>query len=320
MKRCWLIWLSLVPFVFMVAGCTTPFTNKDSTDKAKEVQKMGLVKISKERGSYDRPVWSPDGEKIVFYFEGSIWICDGKGESWRKLTFDGVYKMLDPITWENKNEIYYVDLERGKPFNKSVTIHRLNLLDHSDTVVIQDLSTVTGLSVNPRDTSQLLIATQDENNKYVIHLYDLERNTSKKLVGGIQQRWSPDGKRFSYLSGGINIYDLSTNSSTKIYARKMVQIWENNYQGEMIESLTWSPDGKWIAYRGGPTKDLLGIYIVPSDGSGPPEKILDMGVADLDWSPKGDKIAFTTLGTPERTEMYLMQVPEKYRPKIDVDH
>ncbi|KEF37620.1 periplasmic component of the Tol biopolymer transport system [Schinkia azotoformans MEV2011] len=81
------------------------------------------------------------------------------------------------------------------------------------------------------------------------------------------------------------------------------------------ESFSWSPDGKWIAFRGGPSAETQGIYIIPTDGSGQIDHILNDGVADLDWSPKGDQIAFTTIGSPGRTELYIMDVPDRYRMK-----
>lgn len=69
---------------------------------------------------------------------------------------------------------------------------------------------------------------------------------------------------------------------------------------------SWSPDGSRVAYDGEdpdgePAAETGGltpqIWVIPSDGSGPPEMITDApdGALEPAWSPDGSRIAYRTL-------------------------
>ncbi|MEK3884844.1 hypothetical protein [Paenibacillus sp. PL2-23] len=79
-----------------------------------------------------------------------------------------------------------------------------------------------------------------------------------------------------------------------------------------LQSPTWSPDKKWIAYA----RDHE-VFLIPTDRIDVGTRILeDHYVTGLDWSPKGDRIVFYT-GTNIRidsSKAYLMRVPDAYLP------
>ncbi|MEX0895013.1 MAG: S9 family peptidase [Balneolaceae bacterium] len=81
--------------------------------------------------------------------------------------------------------------------------------------------------------------------------------------GAYQPRWSPDGERLAYVSG--------EEGSSQIFVR-----WMENGTSASITNLTkspgnlsWSPDGKWIAFSMSvpAEKPSLGNYPAPPDGA-----------------------------------------------------
>lgn len=60
---------------------------------------------------------------------------------------------------------------------------------------------------------------------------------------------------------------------------------------DVTGSISWSPDGRWIA-AGGSTQEGSGLFKVPVDG-GAPQRIIDGEVLSPVWSPRGDLIVYT---------------------------
>ena len=132
----------------------------------------------------------------------------------------------------------------------------------------------------------------------------------KRLTSGgghSRPRWSPDGKRIAYLTGG--------------------QLWTMNADGTGQRKLgtraaagpSWSPDGKWIAFASLSCSGGPGVYRIDASGADPtPEVLFPRDCRDEDlpaapaptvaragsladrlrsddavaWSPDGTRIAF----------------------------
>lgn len=62
---------------------------------------------------------------------------------------------------------------------------------------------------------------------------------------------------------------------------------------------SWSPDGKWLIYTAGRDGGIFNIYRIPSDGSGPEEKLTDVPTLDdgPEYSPDGKYIYFNSART-----------------------
>src|SRR5581483_1033962 len=102
--------------------------------------------------------------------------------------------------------------------------------------------------------------------------------------------WSPDGSKIAYQAynnsgSGDAIYVINADGTNKI------RVATN--PGLRTSRISWSPDGKKIAYSGSGSF----IYIASSDGSGAaklpgsPDR-----VTDPQWSPDGSKIAYSRDG------------------------
>jgi Tol biopolymer transport system component len=268
---------------------------------------MNAVKITNHEVVYQYPTWSPGGKKILYK------VMTGYGDEFWSMNSDGTsrLKMVDdkslteyPI-WHKENEISYIAYDPFKPFNSNGELHFFELEAKQDTLLLENLPRVTGLSWNPKNTNQLAIGIDGEE-QASIYIFDIKTGKRTTIVeDGFYPKWSPDGQYIAYKGkDGIYLYNVLKQESEKIYKK--------GTSSGMYESITWSPNSKWLAFRGGPTKEANGIYVLSVSDSREPEQILNFGVAQVAWSPLGDQLLFSSIQTPYTNDLYIMKVPDKF--------
>lgn len=141
-------------------------------------------------------------------------------------------------------------------------------------------------SASVKQTSEPIIAFERTGNVYIMNA---DGTDQRKLTAGYGFEWSPDGTRIAFhRSSGVyeDIWVIARDGSD---LRRVVR---NRSAGD----LTWSADGKQIAFTGGYTNQRSAIFVVNSDGTGLARLTSPTGVAaeDMspDWSPDGTQIAF----------------------------
>jgi len=151
--------------------------------------------------------------------------------------------------------------------------------------------------------SRRLAYSSDRDGPWHLFVYDFATRTEKQLTRGtesdITPRWSPDGKQIAFERGGheVHVLDLATGTD-----RKLATAWVSRPPYVDTREVTWSPDGKWLAYvTGVGAKQFANVFVVPVTG-GEPRQVSWLSNGNgggLSWSPDG---TFITLSSGQRTE------------------
>lgn len=290
-------------------------------------------KIGHREGFYSHPRWSPDGKSVAFIFHSStswydVWVMRSDGRAWKHITnrrweeWIAKTKWLDPeaVEWMNRTTLTYVQRKLAPELGVIESIYapldsifQVNLNERRKDIVMGSINSVSDMAWTPNGSQAAITFGRGKRHPKGTgaDVYLFDRATLKKELliengGGV--RWSPDGKRLAYVAlrpFGVAVMDLASRKQLELVSYRGLRGFPDN--------LTWSPDGRWIAYRYGRYDQGHGIYVVPSDGSRSPEKIVEGPVYEIDWSPKGDTLLVSTFGMGN--SLYLVDVPPKFRPQ-----
>lgn len=236
------------------------------------------------------PVWSPEGDKIVFYGSTEenwgLWTMDPQGNNFDLLLYGydigpPPYQLIPNdfsydsylLFSDDLDNIYYLPLAGGDP---------VFVCEGSSPTVKGNLDGIYN------------IAYLDSNGKGPgdsggIYLTDIHGSESQLLVSNaISPHWSPDGSKIVFTKQDeqkLCVMDMNTSETTIIYEDK-------------VDCPRWSPDGRWIAFCD------FEVYIIPSRGGSPiqlTEYPYDPGydlpwTSCVSWSPDGKWIVYDLVG------------------------
>lgn len=213
--------------------------------------------------------WSPDGSQIVYMSASSE-----NRNVWETVEIDGKEEPMFNISNTcQDSDIWIIDSD-GTNNTKITDNGKQNLRPR-----FQPNGEKIAFLSNTSGNGGIWIMNKDGSNKTQIEeslVYDIE--------------WSPDGTKIVYVKGDHENYTSS--------------IWVMDADGTNKTPLTnnsrtfksqrfpkWSPDETKIAFNSGITGEYE-IWIMNADGSG--QTKIGNGIAPQ-WSPKGDRIAFTEI-------------------------
>ncbi len=249
--------------------------------------------------------WSPDGKTLRFCLYvpdpghnaalESLWEVASDGINLHRLLTDwsGKHQGCACVGWtadskyfmfltsgDRKSDIWALD-ERRSLFREA---------PKQPLLMNADLQTWYPMTSSPNGKRFYAIGNQD---RLELVRYDSRLGTFIPYLGGRSATWlvfSRDRQWVAY----INLPDQT--------------IWRARADGSETRQLTfapmkagghaWSPDGKWIAFRGWQPGGVWRIYLVSADGR-TPEPLIAPGLTPADmeegiptWSPDGTQVAF----------------------------
>ena len=109
--------------------------------------------------------------------------------------------------------------------------------------------------------------------------------------------WSPDGSMIAFnseRSGSDQIWRRNVEEGD--WGAHLVQLTQDTYHGRVNNFLSWSPDGRWIAFEADRDRDDPEIYLANAvDGTNQQRLTFTSALDEVpSWSPDGTRILFSS--------------------------
>jgi eukaryotic-like serine/threonine-protein kinase len=143
-----------------------------------------------------------------------------------------------------------------------------------------------------------------------IWVYDVSRETMMRLTyaSDVSPVWTPDGKRITYMEEANRTFAIKWKPSDGSGAEETLLAPQNFVQ----VPVSWSPDGKFLAYTsvGGPVFSGQRVWILPLEGKRQAREFVKTGSLEGTprFSPDGHWIAYAS-GESGHPEVYVEPFP-----------
>ena len=132
--------------------------------------------------------------------------------------------------------------------------------------------------------------------------------------------WSPDGRSIAFIRlGEADTAAIFVKPSLGGAERKLTDIFAPSSSMRVMQRLSWSPDGKWLAVGGSlEPREQAGVRIISLlDGTARPLTVpsLQTGIDLLPaFDPRGRRLAFLRWGPVGEGELYVLNLNSDYSP------
>ncbi len=264
--------------------------------------------------------WSPDGKRLVYSMQGSLWVQQTGTTSARQLTAGPGYDYQPDWSPDGRSIVF------ARYLDDAVELHLLDIASGG----VSRLTDGGAVNVEPRwspDGSRIAWVSTLSNGRFRIHTGSIEdgKLTGKPIVAErrsaipryyyseydheLSPTWSPDGTELIYVSnpesayGTGGLWRLRLDSET---AAVSVRQEETSWKARP----DWSRDGKrviWSSYEG---RQWHQLWITTSAGGGDPLALSygEFDVTSARWSPDSRTIAYIS-NESGSTEIWLQEIP-----------
>ncbi len=264
--------------------------------------------------------WSPDGKRLVYSMQGSLWVQDPATTTARQLTAGPGYD-YQPDWSPDGNSIIF-----ARYLDDAVELQLLDIANGK----VTGLTGGGAVNVEPRwspDGSRIAWVSTKSNNRFRVYTGRIENG---KLSGEpilperrsampryyyseydheLSPTWSPDGTELIYVAnpesayGTGGLWRLRLDSDTPaVSIRQEETSWKARPD--------WSGDGKrviWSSYEG---RQWHQLWITTAAGGGDPIALTygEFDVTAARWAPDGRSIAYIT-NESGSTELWIQEIP-----------
>jgi Tol biopolymer transport system component len=214
-----------------------------------------------------RPAWSPDGGRLAFFYDGSIWGMRADGTDLRKLL------ALPPAAHSGWSPTWAPDGARiAYPSGDGVSVANV---DGTGTTLLVEGNGFQGLKWSPDGTRFVFHRWDPADHDYEIWVMDADGNNQLQLTDNtaddLNPDWAVDGSSLAFVSdrtGNREIFRMLPTGGGQVNLTNT-----SRNEGNPI----WSPRGDRIAFV------AAGIWVMPTAGGTPVQVTSTSG--DIDWQP-----------------------------------
>jgi len=158
------------------------------------------------------------------------------------------------------------------------------------------------------DGDRIAVAIRDEFGVENVWVYDVGSSTLSRLTtegNNARATWSPDGKKVAFVSNRTGRPEIFWKAVTgDAPAEPLVT---GDYQPS---TMAWSPDGRWLLFRGINQQTGRDIFRIPLEGDRTPQPIVQTPFQDTSpaVSPDGRWLAFVS-DPSGQNEVFLQPFP-----------
>ena len=268
----------------------------------------GLTRLSPGAGGDFFPIWSPDGQKLLFsVVTGDLWVMNADGSGRAKLARG----FINQYRWspDGLRIAFLRERTTGRNIFEDLWVMRADGKAQTRIVI-----GATYPSWSP-DGQRIAYASENMSDNG-IHVVNVDGTGDIKItpddVGGFETAWAPDGSVIAFASlGDKDIMLINPDGSGLINLTNGVA---------EDDGPVWSPDSRRLLFTTNALDDPLEseIAVMNRDGTGRATLTAHPGF-DLspDWSPDGAKIVYTQVD-PNDAEILVMNADGSE--KLNVSH
>lgn len=272
----------LIGLLWGATGWGTPLVADDHALPA------GWKQLTRDGDFKQRPVWSPDGARLLFTRHAGesirVILCAADGSNERRL-FESPHPRLDAVFFPDGKRIA-LTFDKVTPGQGDLELY----LADSDGENLKPLFVTEGkLSheewASPSPDGKWIACTSTRDDNAELYLLKVDGTEKRRLTSDpafdLHPHFSPDGRNIAFTTNRWGDFEIAVfNLDSSLITRLTESSGLDDYPA-------WSPDGKQIAFTSRRAGNL-DIFVMSSDGSNPRNLTQHDGPDNFPtWDPQG---------------------------------